>query len=352
MQESLNTRLDQWHELPEGSKGSPLTVSFVLEWANTTYNGIPRLFGFLDILRQQWQQMIDGQYPSDLDQEACHFLQCISPQPELLIVSGEHIGGTMMEEVSAGCAPAFIPAFHVNEGVEYYGLKNYGAELAGGDILCFLDSDVYPDEDWLMYLLGTLARPEIRAVAGQPYVAPIDLMSRAFALGWTYELQDPSGALIQCKKIYANNVAFDREIFNRVGFAPLKRRTRGAGSILGKELREMGYPVWENRKAQVDHPAPSGWKHLVIRAIAHGRDMCMNETEERSLRGFLHCQKTAAKRLWRGIANTCKNWRVVGLRSLEVIPAMFIITSYYILFSLGGMLTQVSPKLMGRHFRL
>ena len=161
-------------------------VSFIVEWANTTYNGVPRFFGFLNIVKQQWQALVERQFPSDLKEDACHFLNGLDPEAEFWIVSGEPINSTLIGEIRNCCAPVFMPEIHVSEGLEYYALKNRGAELANGDILCFVDSDIHPDEGWMAHLLGSFAKPYIKAVAGQPYVAPIDLFSRAFALGWRF----------------------------------------------------------------------------------------------------------------------------------------------------------------------
>ena len=41
------------------------------------------------------------------------------------------------------------------EGRHYYELKNLGADLAIGEIIVFIDSDVIPAEDWLSQLLET-----------------------------------------------------------------------------------------------------------------------------------------------------------------------------------------------------
>jgi len=338
--------------LPAHPGKHSLTVSFIVEWANTTYNGVPRFIGLLDILTRQWQELIEEQYPDDLEEDERRFLQRIKPEAELLIVSGEAIEHGVAEEIRQRCIAQLVPAIHVREGLEYYALKNYGADLAQGDIICFLDCDIYPDAGWLAYLLGTFANPQIRGVAGKPYVAPIDLFSRAFALGWTYDLPDRDGPLVCGTKYYTNNVAFVRALFDQYRFPPLDRRTRGAASALGKQLSRDGYPVWENRKARVDHPAPSGWKHLAVRALAHGRDIYMKSSEERSWKGLSFCQKTAGFRLWRGFRRTCRHWREVGLEPLEIAPTLLIIFSYYGLFSLGGLLTHISPEFMGRRFRL
>lgn len=334
------------------SHDAPLRISFVIEWANTTYNGVPRFFGFLDIMLQQWRDLTAGVYPDNLDQNTRDFLDNIDDKPEVIIVSGERIESTLAADITQRCTPILVPEIHINAGMEYYALKNYGAELASGEIVCFLDSDVYPNTGWLAHLLGTFANPDIRAVAGQPYVAPIDLFSRAFALGWTYELADTSGRLFHSEKFYANNFALHRELFNEFKFPSLQRRTRGAGTILGRQLAQKGTPVWQNRKALVDHPAPAGWHHLCMRALAHGRDLYMKTSEARNVEGLRYSQEQAAFRLVRGIANTARHWKTVGLKPLETLPAGLIILSYYTLVSVSGLLTHISPEFMGRRFRL
>lgn len=334
------------------TKIAGMKVSFIVEWANTTYNGLPRFFGFLDILKRQWTEMNSADFPVDLDDASRELLQKIHPVAELLIVSGETISSALVGEIERYCQPVFTPAVHVSSGLEYYALKNYGAGLASGDLLCFLDSDIYPDPGWLHYLLGSFAQDQIGAVAGVPYVAPIDLFSRAFALGWTYPLPEKPGGLSIPTKFYANNLVLRAEVFCQAGFPELQRRTRGAGSLLGERLARLGYPVWLNSKALVDHPAPSGWQHLAVRALAHGRDRYMKYSEERNWEGLIHSQEIAGSRLLRALKNTSTHWRRVGLGRLEVIPATAIMLCYYTLFSLGGLLTHLSPKIMGRHFRL
>jgi glycosyltransferase involved in cell wall biosynthesis len=287
-----------------------------------------------------------------LPDRAKQFLERIDTKPEILVVSGEQICTETIKKIK-DCLPDICePAIHIKEGLEYYALKNYGATFSTGEIICFLDSDIHPDDDWLIHLLGSFANPEICAIAGQPYVDQTNLFSRAFALGWTYQLPARAEHIVRSEKWYANNVAFRAEIFHKVTFPKLKRRTRGSRHLLDIELAKLGLVVYENRQALVKHPAPSGWKHLVIRALAHGRDIYMTDSEDRNLAGLFYSQKLAAKRLYKGINNTFRYWHKVGLSRFDTVPAIMIITCYYVFFSLGGILTHISPAIMGRHFRL
>jgi hypothetical protein len=337
---------------PTSAANAPVSVSFVIEWANTTYNGVPRFFGLLDILTRQWAELMSGMRPPSLSSSALGLLERIAPVPEVILVSGERIEPTMVAEIRKRCADVFDLRVQVSEGLEYYALKNFGGGLASRDLICFLDSDVHPDAGWLAHLLGSFGREDVAAVAGQPYVAPVDLMSRAFALGWTYELADHSGRMFQSEKFYANNLAFRAPIFRLAQFPELNRRTRGAGTLLGARLRDMGYAVWQNRSARVDHPAPSSLRHLIVRALAHGRDIYMKDGERRSLAGLKRSQATAGQRFARGVSNTFRYRRRVDLDRMQVPGALAIIAIYYGFFSLGGLLTHLSPEGIGSRFRL
>ena len=352
MSKRQSTPSDQKFVLLNDNDGSAIKISFIVEWANTTYNGVSRFFGFLEIFLRQWRELSEGKFPAGLSREERALLKRIDKHPEFLLISGEEIDEALVAKIRNQCRLTVTPDIQVRDGLEYYALKNLGAELATGDILCFIDSDVYPEEGWMAFLLATFADSRIRAAAGQPYVAPVDLFSKAFALGWTYDLRDAKGRLFPTIKWYANNVAFVTTLYRQYGFPSLNRRTRGSAALLGEQLMNEGYPVWQNGRALVDHPAPSGWKHLVIRALAHGRDMYMKRSEERTLRGLYRSQKVSALRMQKGLKRTYAHWRDVGLRRWEVIPVVFILGSYYGLFSLGGILTHISPEKMGRRFRL
>ena len=327
-------------------------VSFVVEWANTTYNGVPRFFGFLERLIRQWDEVSSGRFPDNLPTGSAAFLRKLRPLPEFLLVSGEAIPEEIETRIRDRCQGSVEFKVRVLPGLEYYALKNLGGDVAEGDILCFLDSDVYPDEGWLAHLLGSFHREDLVAVAGQPYVAPVDLMSRAFALGWTYDLADYSGRMCPVEKFYANNLAMRAGTFRRTRFIELDKRTRGAASALNLQLRSMGHSVWQNSSARVDHPAPTGIRHLAIRALAHGRDCYMKDGESRSIAGLKRSQAIAAERLRRGFSRTFHHWRRVDLKAVEIPAVLGIIGLYYGLWSFGGILTHLSPNGIGSRFRL
>lgn len=324
-------------------------LSVVIEWANTRLHGVPRARRLLDALVRQWDEIVAGEYPASLPPTAAAFLKSLDPRAELVVVTGESVAPDLAEGQRLG---HFDCSVHVAEGLEYYPLKSFGAERASGDLLLFVDSDVLPEEGWLAHLLGSLARPDIDVVCGQTYVAPSDLFAKAFALGWTYELRDPSGPLMQPTKFYANNILFRTELFRRVGFRPVGRRSRGAVSLLRQDLDRLGVSIWENRMARVAHPPPTSFRHMVVRALAHGRDHYLTHAEGRSLGGLSRSLGVAVRRLARGFRRSFRERRRVDLPRRAVPAVLLVIFGYYAFFALGGILTHAHPEAMSRHFRV
>jgi hypothetical protein len=331
---------------------SPLRLSIIVEWENTRLNGIPRAWSLLDALGRQWREIRERRHPAGLPPEAAAFLDRLAPTVELLAVSGRALGDAARAELDARTPDGFDLSVHVAEGLEYYPLKNLGAAKAHGDLLLFVDSDVLPDAGWLAHLLGSFARADVQAVSGQTYVAPRDLFSRAFALGWTYQLRDATRELEPTRKFYGNNVAFRAEAFPQKGFPELGPRTRGASSMLRAELARGGIDVWENPRAGVDHPAPSSCRHLVVRALAHGRDVYMKQSTGRHLAGLRRSVGVAGQRMGRAVRNSFRERERVGLAAWQIPASLAINGTYYFFFALGGVLTHLSPEAMGRRFRV
>jgi hypothetical protein len=227
--------------LEEKEAGRRRRLSIIIEWANTRLNGMPRAWGMLDAVRAQWQQIVDRQHPASLPADAGLFLDGLDPRAEVLVVAGEVLDAAVAAEIRARLGDGVDVAIHVAEGLEYYPLKNHGAHHASGDLLLFVDSDVWPDDDWLPHLLGSFARTDIDVVCGQTYVAPTDLVAR-LRPGWRYPLRTTTRAAPSA----AGSSATDRlPSFRRQGSRcaaqPQRRHPAGPGAR-PSEHRRMGEP--------------------------------------------------------------------------------------------------------------
>lgn len=330
-----------------------MRLSIIIEWANTRLHGTPRAWQMLDVLVAQWQAISARDFPASLPADGARFLRGLHPRLELLIVSGHAASPEFEKEVRRrvpeGCLDL---AALVSEGLGYHPLKRFGAEHASGDILLFLDSDVVPDPGWLAHLLGSFADPDVQVVFGQPYVAPTNLFTKAFALGWIYELRDEPGRLARHHKLFPNNTAFRAEVYRRTGFRSIGRRSRGASSQLLDQLSSLGFSVWQNSNARVDHPAPMGFRHLAVRALAHGRDYYMRSSEERHVGGLARSLGVGASRLARACHNTFRYRRRVGLGLWQVPAALGVLTGFYGIWFARALLTHIRPAAMGRRFQV
>jgi hypothetical protein len=230
----------------EEAPARALRLTIIIEWANTRLNGQPRALRLLEAVDRQWREILARDHPAALPEPARRFLDGLDSRLEVLLVSAEAFPPALAGDLRRRVPADIDLAVHEAPGLEYYPLKNFGASFAAGDLLLFVDSDVLPEAGWLAHLVGSFGQPDVHAVSGQTYIAPVDLTSRAYALGWTYALRDADGGLVTPRKFYANNLALRADLFRKVPFRPLGLRSRGACSLLRDDLARLGLAVWRS----------------------------------------------------------------------------------------------------------
>lgn len=235
-------------------------LSVIIEWENARSAGAARAARTLFELVSQIREIADQ----------------FALRPELIILyeAGAVDRGSVeaaLAEAGADDAPIEVK-LHATEGSSYYDQKNQGADLASGDYLLFLDSDVLPEPGWLRALLGSL-RKGVDVVAGSTYVETNSFLGRAFALFWFFPLRSRSGGLAEATFFYANNVMFRRELFLAYKFPDLPLY-RGQCTILGQTLRRSSIRLYQQMNARVRHPPPTA-AHFVHRALCEGYDATM-----------------------------------------------------------------------------
>lgn len=233
------------------------SFSVIVEWENARAAGTARATRTMSELVSQIRELADE----------------VAGRPELIILyEREAVDPRCIDAALAAAGVEDAPIsvkLHATEGSNYYDQKNRGAEIASGDYVLFLDSDVIPEAGWLRALLGSVRRG-VDVVAGSTYVEPETFLGRAFALFWFFPLRSPSRGLVETAFFYANTVMFRRELFLAYKFPDLPLY-RGHCSVLGRSLRQNGIRLYQQTNARVRHPPPNA-VHFVHRALCEGYD--------------------------------------------------------------------------------
>jgi hypothetical protein len=228
-------------------------------------------------------------------------------------------------------------------GGGYYTSKNSAAARSGSDIVVFLDSDVVPEPEWLARLVGALETEGVEVVAGNTYIEPVGVIGKTFAVTWFFPLRSDDGPLYRTSEMFANNLAMRRELFVRHPFPTIPGTSRGACLLLARQLAQAGIAVVLDPGARAAHPAPNGFAHISLRALAQGRDRVLRE---RSTGGGLAATWLAScYRLCRHAAGS--TWKIVvgchrvGLGPPAIPAAITVAFYYYLLYWLGETLLQL-----------
>ena len=289
-------------------------VSVIVEWDNTAFAGSARA----------------AQALAGLAREAA----ASSRRLEILLCHGDHdapalppAGGGLPD----GCRMLHLP------GGRYYELKNHGVTAAKGALVAFLDSDAIPEPGWLNALLEPFADPAVQAVAGHTHLETDTLWSKAFALWWFFPLRGGPEPLTPVTQFFANNVAFRRPTILAHPFRVRDGTSRGACVEQAAALGRAGITIWKTTRARVAHPAPRGWRHFALRALAQGRDRLARERGWRATP--VGSVATLAWWVARGTVRTIRFHREVGLSPAGVPAAIGLCGLYYGLYFAGEMAT-------------
>ena len=314
-------------------------VSVVIEWENAKLAELDRARRMLAALAAQLRELRpEMEAPPELivlyDREAI-------PADLIARCVGEAFGDP--PEVAVRVLPT--------EHAGYYAQKNRGAQVASGELVLFLDSDVVPERGWLAALLSNFRDPEVAVACGNTYVEPAGFYAKAFALFWFFPLRDsaPPAAPVEAEHFFANNVCFRRELFLRYGFPDLPLM-RGACVELAKRLRADGHRILIDGRARVSHPPPNGAAHFVRRALCEGHDSIQQaRLRGARRRGFgLATAKRFVTSVRRARARILANRRAVGLGAGGAAAAFGLALGYYALCAVGELVGTVSPETVRR----
>jgi len=320
-----------------------MLVSIIIEWENVLLSEMKRC---TTMLQELHAQAVSLKLPIEI---------IVLSNPEQ--VSTETVKSIVNENIQLDVVNPVVVRFEEAVGCHYYELKNYGAGLANGDIIVFIDTDVIPENGWLYELTGPIIEhSDVNVVAGNTYIDPVDIMGKAFALGWFFPMRETKPSIDKYgKEFFANNVAFRKTLFEKYPFPPMPSgMTRGACEMLAEKLIEQNIPIWINNAAQTSHPAPRGWRHFSARALANGRDRFLRRKMKptSSLKSYLYLYTYVFGRIKQTVKRSFSKYDYFELTFTDKVLSCSIMGIYYILVIAGGSLTSLFPALTARWWRV
>jgi hypothetical protein len=316
-------------------------VSVVVEWENAKLSDLDRAER---MLAQLGRQMVEVARKRSLEAELLILYDSdeIDPAVPRAAISSQIDGAAWPGSI------ALVPA----PGKRYYQQKNAGSELARGEILIFLDSDVVPDEGWLDGLLGALDDPSIDFVGGEAYHATDTLYDRLFAAFWSFPPKRPSRGVYRRQHFYANNLAARRKVFLANPF-PDAAAYRGQCAQLAKSMSAKGIPVYRQGASTVSHPPPRGARTFVVRALCQGHDTMYWKRRYR-FGALLHANPVVSllrwlRALWRLLRNVSTRARTVGLGPLGALAAVGMGFAYYSCKLAGEVVAFFAPDVIRKN---
>ncbi|MGH9921988.1 MAG: glycosyltransferase family 2 protein [Nitrososphaerales archaeon] len=279
-------------------------------------------------------------------------------KPEIIMVyNSEETDWSRIEQlVNEQLAPCMSMIEHKiipTSRLPYYELKNFAAKHSHRDIIIFLDSDVIPEDGWLIGLLEALQQPEVRLVGGANYYPSESLYEKAIGLiHYGPRESDADGHIREAEYFPGGNVAFRRELFEEFPFPPLPH-FRGRWTLM-ETVRSRGIKIYCQPKSRASHPAPNGVGHFVRRAVCDGHDVVMDHKcrARMSRESMLTDNRNSPKSMRRKFSRFYTRYKRAGLRVTDSVGVFGIVFSYISLMFFGIIIASIRPELIRRYFAI
>lgn len=194
-----------------------------------------------------------------------------------LVITHEGLNEDAREQIEAAAGRDIVWA-EVSRDAGYYGSKDAGFDATTADIVAFADADCWPHENWLSALTEPLRNGRAQVVAGRTAYRD-DLLGAALTtIDFMYFARDGVRTLGEgdsgerTRNFYANNVAFDREVFVRFRYGQQRGFYRGTCQVLALRLHDAGVPIIYAHEALTTHRLPDTIREGVRLRLLRGGD--------------------------------------------------------------------------------
>ncbi|OZI37465.1 glycosyl transferase [Bordetella genomosp. 10] len=156
----------------------------------------------------------------------------------------------------------------------YYEAKNQGfdrTDAARCDYVVFGDADCVPDADWLAQLLAPFAEAGApRVVAGRTSYAGTVAGTALTTIDFMYFPSRLGPAATA--NFYANNVAFERALFDQYRYQPMQGVYRAHCQVMGLRLAAAGIALRYAPRAHTEHRLPDSRREALQLRWMRGQD--------------------------------------------------------------------------------
>ena len=321
-----------------------MKLSIVLEWENAVLSELKRTESLL------YQIFLQGKNSNqEIELIILHNSQLVKEDfiIDFLNKPLEKVGGINSLE--------FEIKIEDVKDAHYYELKNRGVEIATGNVIIVVDSDIIPDSNWLESLINSHLQYPDAVIGGLTSIDHSDIIGKSFALGWFFPIQKNQIGLLKTNQISANNYIAKRELLLATGYQEMAEgMTRGACEILWKNLHKKGISIYRNLEARATHPYPNGFVHFFNRGMAEGRDalFLIEESRKNEINSTFQLFKEYGLRCKKVVKNTFNEKKHVGLKSWQIPVVLGVMLSYYQLYLLGGLIAKISPDYSRRSWQI
>ena len=330
-----------------------ISVSIIMEWENAALTETSRVKTLLDIIQKQIHELFDSAVSNAKLRRDFSFLGRIRQPIEIVVAFHHSIDKErFLREITATIAinnPEICLSLVPTPEQRYFELKNTSAASSCGDILVFLDSDVIPQPNWLITLLGSFENPQIEIVGSNCFVQHKNLYQKSYA---AIKFGEPSTSIEIIKSYdiaHGNSIAFRRNAYEEYKFPPTGYTYKLPFKYFIEALKQDNFPIYVNMGAQIEHPAPLP-KNFLKRGFFHGRDeMILRQDrkikaeigdESRSITYWGMHELTLAKARFCRIATYRKKWNI----AIWELPLVYcIVAAYYSAVLTGYLITQMLP---------